>query len=73
MIIWKEPNLATLDFFLLVALLYLPQILYPQNNKKAAAKPLFRDPVCDGAADPTVIWNRKEKNGLCFIQTAGPM
>jgi hypothetical protein len=23
--------------------------------------PLFRDPVYDGAADPTVIWNREEK------------
>jgi len=24
---------------------------------KLAAKPLFRDPVYDGAADPTIIWN----------------
>src|SRR5215218_8239889 len=23
-------------------------------------RPLFRDPIHDGAADPTVIWNRKE-------------
>ncbi len=22
--------------------------------------PLFRDPIYDGAADPTVIWNRAE-------------
>jgi hypothetical protein len=22
-----------------------------------AAKPLFRDPVYDGAADPTLVWN----------------
>jgi beta-xylosidase len=28
---------------------------------KVAAKPLFRDPAYDGAADPTVIWNRQEK------------
>jgi len=28
---------------------------------KIAAKPLFRDPVHDGAADPVVIWNRAEK------------
>ena len=23
--------------------------------------PLFRDPIFDGAADPTIIWNRAEK------------
>ncbi len=28
---------------------------------RIAAKPLFRDPVFDGAADPAVIWNRAEK------------
>lgn len=28
---------------------------------KAAPKPLYRDPVHDGAADPVVIWNRAEK------------
>ncbi|HEX8138049.1 MAG TPA: family 43 glycosylhydrolase [Pyrinomonadaceae bacterium] len=28
---------------------------------KVAAKPLFRDPVYDGAADPVVIWNRRER------------
>ncbi len=25
--------------------------------EKPAPKPLYRDPVCDGAADPVVIWN----------------
>jgi hypothetical protein len=33
---------------------------------KIAAKPLFRDPVYDGAADPTVIWNRAEKKWFIF-------
>jgi Glycosyl hydrolases family 43 len=28
---------------------------------RVAAKPLFRDPVYDGAADPVVIWNRRER------------
>lgn len=28
---------------------------------RLAPKPLFRDPVYDGAADPVVIWNRAEK------------
>ena len=27
-------------------------------NAAAAAVPLFRDPVHDGAADPVVVWNR---------------
>ncbi|HTZ22218.1 MAG TPA: glycosyl hydrolase [Opitutaceae bacterium] len=31
-----------------------------------AAKPLFRDPVFDGAADPTLIWNRAEKKWFMF-------
>jgi hypothetical protein len=33
---------------------------------KIAAKPLFRDPVFDGAADPVVIWNRAEKKWFMF-------
>ena len=33
---------------------------------KVAAKPLFRDPVYDGAADPVVIWNRTEKKWFMF-------
>lgn len=28
--------------------------------------PLFRDPVCDGAADPVIIWNRLEKEWWIF-------
>ena len=35
-------------------------------QEKVAAKPLFRDPVFDGAADPTVIWNRTEKKWFMF-------
>jgi len=27
-----------------------------------ARAPLFRDPIHDGAADPTIIWNREEKS-----------
>lgn len=33
---------------------------------KVAAKPLFRDPVFDGAADPVVIWNRQERKWFLF-------
>jgi sucrose-6-phosphate hydrolase SacC (GH32 family) len=32
----------------------------------AAAVPLFRDPVHDGAADPVVVWNRARKTWLMF-------
>lgn len=28
--------------------------------------PLFRDPIHDGAADPTIIWNRQEKSWWIF-------
>jgi hypothetical protein len=33
---------------------------------KVAAKPLFRDPVYDGAADPTIIWNPSAKKWYMF-------
>jgi len=32
----------------------------------AVESPLFRDPVYDGAADPTVIWNRREREWWIF-------
>jgi hypothetical protein len=46
---------------------YLPD-LHAQNDPvgKLADKPLFRDPVYDGAADPTVIWNQNEKKWYMF-------
>ena len=28
--------------------------------EKGFPAPLFRDPIFDGASDPTVIWNKKE-------------
>jgi len=33
---------------------------------KIADKPLFRDPVYDGAADPVLCWNRKKKKWFMF-------
>ncbi|HEY3439250.1 MAG TPA: hypothetical protein VGK29_00790 [Paludibaculum sp.] len=35
--------------------------LYAAPAGKLAPKPLFRDPVHDGAADPVIVWNRAEK------------
>ncbi len=55
-----------LPVFLLMILFWLPLIICSQSNKKVAAKPLFCDPVYDGAADPTVIWNHKEKKWFMF-------
>lgn len=36
------------------------------DSSKIAAKPLFRDPVYDGAADPKIIWNRNENKWFMF-------
>lgn len=36
------------------------------DSDPVAPKPLFRDPVYDGAADPTVIWNRDGKKWFMF-------
>lgn len=33
---------------------------------KIAPKPLYRDPVMDGAADPTLIWSPKDKKWFMF-------
>ncbi len=33
---------------------------------KVANKPLFRDPVFDGAADPVIIWNSKQQSWFMF-------
>jgi len=32
----------------------------------AVPAPLFIDPVCDGAADPTLVWNRQEEQWWIF-------
>ena len=37
-----------------------------KDHGKIADKPLFRDPVYDGAADPVLCWNRKEKKWFMF-------
>src|SRR5689334_21830804 len=33
---------------------------------KRADKPLFRDPIYDGAADPVVVWNKAKKKWWMF-------
>jgi hypothetical protein len=51
-------------FFVLMSIL-LPSVSFAQQDA-IAARPLFRDPVYDGAADPVVIWNQKEKKWFMF-------
>lgn len=36
------------------------------NAQRPAPKPLFGDAICDGAADPVVIWNKAEKKWWMF-------
>jgi sucrose-6-phosphate hydrolase SacC (GH32 family) len=44
----------------------LPVVAQKSKQGKMAAKPLFRDPVYDGAADPVIIWNKAEKRWFMF-------
>jgi hypothetical protein len=39
---------------------------FAQKKGKLADKPLFRDQIYDGAADPVVIWNKAEKKWFMF-------
>lgn len=54
--------------FLLVALLAESASAQPQRNRRRpiAPKPLFRDPVFDGAADPSLVWDFAGRRWLMF-------
>ncbi len=56
------------SLIVLMTMMAGPVNSFGQKNHKArcADKPLFRDPVFDGAADPVVIWNRGEKKWFMF-------
>ena len=45
-------------FYTIISLLFITGMVAAQ---KAAPKPLYRDPVYDGAADPVLVWNPKAK------------
>jgi hypothetical protein len=52
---------------LLLGLLLGPASAWAQRPVgRLAPKPLFRDPVYDGAADPVLIWNKKAKKWWMF-------
>ncbi len=52
----------------IIIFLFLLIISCPANAQKdkAAPKPLFADPIHDGAADPVIIWNKKAKRWWMF-------
>lgn len=50
-------------FLLLVS---LSPLTLPAQTGDLAPKPLFRDPIHDGAADPTLIWNRARHEWWVF-------
>jgi len=52
---------------LLACLMLLAINTLAQSNKvQPVTKPLYADPVYDGAADPVVIWNKGEKKWFMF-------
>jgi hypothetical protein len=61
-------SLSHVLFLFMFMIFTLPGYVIAQDNNKdkPADKPLFHDPVYDGAADPTIIWNRKEKKWFMF-------
>jgi hypothetical protein len=58
--------MRNLNWLLVVFLLFSCVATHAENPKPVAAKPLYRDPVYDGAADPTVIWNPLLKRWWMF-------
>lgn len=64
----KRTSIQQLLILFIIFIFACPLLTNAQNSKsyKIAAKPLFRDPVYDGAADPTIIWNNNEKKWFMF-------
>jgi hypothetical protein len=58
-------NLLIMFMVIMVSASTHPIFAQDQGTKQAA-KPLFRDPVHDGAADPVVVWNKGEKAWFMF-------
>ena len=51
--------------YILIIFLSFPMFAVSQTAK-IANKPLFRDPIYDGAADPVVIWNEQEQKWFMY-------
>ncbi|MBN2261520.1 MAG: hypothetical protein JW735_01315 [Prolixibacteraceae bacterium] len=52
--------------FLLIILTVLSACTVKSSQTNTANKPLYRDPVYDGAADPLVIWNNEEEKWFMY-------
>ncbi|WP_086595905.1 glycoside hydrolase family protein [Hymenobacter crusticola] len=57
--------------YLLLLLLPLSTLAQTKINQKKpkgklAPKPLYQDPIYDGAADPAIVWNKKAKKWYMF-------
>jgi len=62
----KKPKFLLAIVLSLFFLPLLAQHIQKKERSTIADKPLFRDPIYDGAADPTLIWNDKEKKWFMF-------
>jgi len=51
---------------LLICCFFVATAADAQSQRSAAPKPLYRDPVYDGAADPVVIWNPQVEQWSMF-------
>jgi hypothetical protein len=61
-----QPPKHILIKILAVALALTAPLAAQSAEGKIAPKPLFRDPIHDGAADPTLIWNRSTHEWWMF-------
>lgn len=63
----KNRNFYIIILLLLSSIFIVESTVASDVGKgKVAPKPLFRDPIYDGAADPVVIWNKNEKKWFMF-------
>ncbi len=70
----RNMTLCTIWILFIVAVAGCPFTFQVEQTQKTgmngqgriADKPLFRDPVYDGAADPVLCWNRREKKWFMF-------
>jgi hypothetical protein len=62
----KKSVFALCIVFILFSIISVSPLFAQKQNGKLASKPLFRDPIFDGAADPVIVYNKKEKKYFMF-------
>ncbi|HKJ41898.1 MAG TPA: hypothetical protein VKA27_07365 [Sunxiuqinia sp.] len=62
----KKYQLISILFVILSLSMNSSLLAQKHPSGKLADKPLYRDPVFDGAADPTLIWNKNKKKWFMF-------